>query len=56
MNNIAQREFWSIVIGGTLLSINAGFINVVTLAGVFSVTVSHVPFTYTYSQPRSPGT
>lgn len=42
MNNIAKREFWSIVIGGTLLAINAGFINVVTLAGVFSVTVSHV--------------
>ncbi|KAJ3079149.1 hypothetical protein HK102_003997 [Quaeritorhiza haematococci] len=42
MNNLAQKEFWSIVIGGTVLAMNAGFINVVTLAGVFSVTVSHV--------------
>ena len=40
MINLAQKEFWSIVIGGSLLSVNAGFINVVTLAGVFSVTVS----------------
>ncbi|KAJ3055526.1 hypothetical protein HK097_010213 [Rhizophlyctis rosea] len=42
MNNFATREFYSIVIGGSLLAANAGFINVVTLAGVFSVTVSHL--------------
>ncbi|KAI8816458.1 uncharacterized protein EV422DRAFT_551654 [Fimicolochytrium jonesii] len=41
MNNFASREFYSIVIGGSVLALNAGFINVVTLAGVFSVTVSH---------------
>ncbi|RKO93541.1 hypothetical protein BDK51DRAFT_19960 [Blyttiomyces helicus] len=42
MNNFAAKEFYSIVVGGSVLSLNAGFINVVTLAGVFSVTVSHV--------------
>lgn len=42
MNNFAAKEFWSIVLGGSVLALNAGFINVVTLAGVFSVTVSHV--------------
>ncbi|TPX66620.1 hypothetical protein SpCBS45565_g04324 [Spizellomyces sp. 'palustris'] len=41
MNTFAQREFNSIVIGGSVLALNAGFINVVTLAGVFTVTVSH---------------
>ncbi|KAJ3009213.1 hypothetical protein HKX48_008096 [Thoreauomyces humboldtii] len=41
MNNFADREFYTIVIGGSALAVNAGFINVVTLAGVFSVTVSH---------------
>ncbi|KAI8853245.1 hypothetical protein BC829DRAFT_383177 [Chytridium lagenaria] len=42
MNNFAQEEFYSIVIGASILSANAGYINVVTLAGVFSITVSHV--------------
>ncbi|KAI9094716.1 hypothetical protein DFS34DRAFT_561350, partial [Phlyctochytrium arcticum] len=41
MNSFAEREFNSIVIGGSVLALNAGFINVVTLAGVFTVTVSH---------------
>ncbi|KAJ3029148.1 UNVERIFIED_CONTAM: hypothetical protein HDU68_012917 [Siphonaria sp. JEL0065] len=42
MNNFAQKEFNTIVAGSCILAMNAGFINVVTLAGVFSVTVSHV--------------
>ncbi|KAJ3163604.1 hypothetical protein HDU86_000187 [Geranomyces michiganensis] len=42
MNNFADREFNTIVVGGSVLAINAGFINVVTLAGVYSVTVSHL--------------
>ncbi|KAJ3277399.1 hypothetical protein HK104_003336 [Borealophlyctis nickersoniae] len=42
MDNFASREFNSIVIGGSLLAANAGFINVITLTGVFSVTVSHL--------------
>jgi uncharacterized membrane protein YoaK (UPF0700 family) len=42
MNNLAEKEFNIIVLGASLLAANAGFINVVTLQGVFSVTVSHV--------------
>ncbi|KAJ3107776.1 hypothetical protein HDU96_007781 [Phlyctochytrium bullatum] len=42
MNNFAQKEFYTIVAGASVLAANAGYINVVTLAGVFSVTVSHV--------------
>ncbi|KAI9365965.1 hypothetical protein DFJ73DRAFT_806450 [Zopfochytrium polystomum] len=42
MNNLAQKEFYTIVAGAAILAANAGFINVVTLAGAFSVTVSHV--------------
>ncbi|KAJ3219624.1 hypothetical protein HDU67_000112 [Dinochytrium kinnereticum] len=42
MNQFAQKEFYSIVVGASILAANAGYINVVTLAGVFSVTVSHV--------------
>ncbi|KAJ1550795.1 hypothetical protein HK405_015870, partial [Cladochytrium tenue] len=42
MNNLAQKEFYTIVAGSAILAANAGFINVVTLAGAFSVTVSHV--------------
>ncbi|KAJ3191877.1 hypothetical protein HK101_007327 [Irineochytrium annulatum] len=42
MNNFAQKEFYSIVVGSCVLAANAGFINVVTLTGLFSVTVSHV--------------
>ncbi|KAJ3071802.1 hypothetical protein HDU98_004770 [Podochytrium sp. JEL0797] len=42
MNSFAQREFNTIVAGACILTMNAGFINVVTLDGVFSVTVSHV--------------
>ncbi|KAL2918111.1 hypothetical protein HK105_202525 [Polyrhizophydium stewartii] len=43
MNNLPQREFNTIVAGGAALAANAGFINVVSMAGVFpGVTVSHV--------------
>ncbi|KAJ3410552.1 hypothetical protein HDV05_003654 [Chytridiales sp. JEL 0842] len=42
MNNLAEKEFNYIVLGASLLAANAGFINVVTLQGIFSVTVSHV--------------
>ncbi|KAJ3378115.1 hypothetical protein HDU84_007916 [Entophlyctis sp. JEL0112] len=42
MNKFAQKEFNTIVAGSCILASNAGFINVVTLAGVYSVTVSHV--------------
>lgn len=42
MHTFAAKEFWSIVLGGSILAVNAGFINVVALAGAFSVTVSHV--------------
>ncbi|KAJ3314481.1 hypothetical protein HDU76_002405 [Blyttiomyces sp. JEL0837] len=42
MNNFAQKEFYTIVAGASILAANAGFINVVAMAGVFSVTVSHV--------------
>ena len=42
MHTLAVREFWTIVIGGSVLSMNSGFINAVTLAGIFAVTVSHV--------------
>ncbi|EGF76725.1 hypothetical protein BATDEDRAFT_28338 [Batrachochytrium dendrobatidis JAM81] len=39
MNNLPEREFHTIVAGGVALAANAGFINVVSMAGV---TVSHV--------------
>ncbi|KAI8901826.1 hypothetical protein BC833DRAFT_576259 [Globomyces pollinis-pini] len=43
MNNLPPREFYTIVGGGVLLAANAGFINVVSMAGIFpGVTVSHV--------------
>ncbi|KAJ8331931.1 hypothetical protein O5D80_000098 [Batrachochytrium dendrobatidis] len=43
MNNLPEREFYTIVAGGVALAANAGFINVVSMAGVFpGVTVSHV--------------
>ncbi|RKP00084.1 hypothetical protein CXG81DRAFT_3631, partial [Caulochytrium protostelioides] len=42
MATLAAAEFRAVMIGGSLLAVNAGFINVVTLAGVFTVTVSHV--------------
>ncbi|KAI8801258.1 hypothetical protein BJ742DRAFT_656876, partial [Cladochytrium replicatum] len=41
MNNIAFTEFLSIVTGGSILAINAGYINVVTLTGTLGLTVSH---------------
>ncbi|KAJ3350480.1 hypothetical protein HDU83_009680 [Entophlyctis luteolus] len=41
-NLIDKKEFNTIVAGSCILASNAGFINVVTLAGVYSVTVSHV--------------
>lgn len=42
MNNLPAREFHTIVGGGVLLAMNAGYINVVSMTGLFSVTVSHV--------------
>jgi uncharacterized membrane protein YoaK (UPF0700 family) len=42
MNNLPAKEFYTIVSGSVLLAFNAGFINVISYAGVFSVTVSHV--------------
>ncbi|EGF83702.1 hypothetical protein BATDEDRAFT_86077 [Batrachochytrium dendrobatidis JAM81] len=48
MNNLPEREFYTIVAGGVALAANAGFINVVSMAGYFQasamnrVTVSHV--------------
>jgi uncharacterized membrane protein YoaK (UPF0700 family) len=43
MNNLSAKEFQLIVTGGVILAANAGFINVVSMAGVFpGVTVSHV--------------
>lgn len=41
MNSFVEKEFWTLVIGGSILAMNSGFINVVALAGVFSSTVSH---------------
>ena len=35
MNNLPAKEFNTIVIGGVMLAANAGFINVVSMAGVF---------------------
>ncbi|TPX30384.1 hypothetical protein SmJEL517_g06036 [Synchytrium microbalum] len=42
MDKFVNKEFYTIVAGACLLAVNAGFINVVTLAGIFSVTVSHL--------------
>lgn len=42
MDKLAVKEFYSIVLGGSILCFNAGFINVITMAGVYSATVSHV--------------
>ena len=43
MNQLPAKEFNTIVGGGVLLAINAGYINVVAMAGVFpGVTISHV--------------
>ncbi|TPX49211.1 hypothetical protein SeMB42_g01332 [Synchytrium endobioticum] len=42
MDKFVNKEFYTIVAGACMLAGNAGFINVVTLAGVFSVTVSHL--------------
>jgi Protein of unknown function (DUF1275) len=43
MNNLPPAEFNAIVMGGSILAANAGFINVVSMAGIFpGVTVSHV--------------
>ncbi|KAJ1344776.1 hypothetical protein BSLG_000291 [Batrachochytrium salamandrivorans] len=39
MNNLPEKEFYTIVAGGVALAANAGFINVVSMAGV---AVSHV--------------
>jgi hypothetical protein len=35
MNNLPAREFYTILGGACLLAANAGFINVVSMAGIF---------------------
>ncbi|KAI9221605.1 hypothetical protein BC828DRAFT_366082 [Blastocladiella britannica] len=42
LDKFATREFYTVVIGGTILATLAGFINAVTMAGAYKVTVSHV--------------
>jgi len=42
MDALPQREFRAVIIGGTALAMNAGYINAVSLSGLFSATVSHV--------------
>ncbi|KAJ1512561.1 hypothetical protein HMI54_014253 [Coelomomyces lativittatus] len=42
MERFAKKEFYTVVIGGFLLSNTAGFINAVSLAGLLSAPVSHV--------------
>ncbi|KAJ3351922.1 hypothetical protein GGF32_004046 [Allomyces javanicus] len=42
LDQFAAREFYSVVIGGTALAGIAGFINAVSLAGVYAATVAHV--------------
>ena len=42
MNNLAKKEFNAIVLGGSVLSFNAAYINVCAMAGAYSATVSHV--------------
>ena len=40
MNSLPEKEFITIVAGGVALAANAGFINVVSMAGVFPGIVS----------------
>ena len=47
MNDLPRREFWTVVIAGFLLSMNAGYINASTMVGLFGTTVSHVTGTTT---------
>jgi uncharacterized membrane protein YoaK (UPF0700 family) len=42
MNNLAKNEFYAIILGGSVLSFNAAYINVCSMAGSYSATVSHV--------------
>ncbi|ORZ38606.1 putative transmembrane protein, partial [Catenaria anguillulae PL171] len=42
MDKFAAREFYTVVIGGSLLSTLAGFINAAVLTGSFHVAVTHV--------------
>ena len=42
MNNLERKEYIACVVGGSLLALNAGFVNSVTLTGFFSTTVSHM--------------
>lgn len=42
MNKLETREFYAIVLGGSILSFNAAYINVCAMAGAYSATVSHV--------------
>ncbi|KAI9145170.1 hypothetical protein BKA69DRAFT_1049725 [Paraphysoderma sedebokerense] len=42
MDSFKAKEFWTVVVGGTTLSTIAGFINAISLAGLFTSTVSHV--------------
>lgn len=47
MADLQQRDFWSVVVGGFLLSGVAGFINAATMVGLFTTTVSHLTGTTT---------
>jgi uncharacterized membrane protein YoaK (UPF0700 family) len=39
---IEEKELKFVIVGGTFLALNAGFINAVSLLGIFATTVSHV--------------
>ena len=47
MNNFAKKEFYVVVAGGAILSLNAGFINSVCLNGLYDIAVSHLTGTVT---------
>lgn len=42
MNNLDKKEFNSIILGGSILSFNAGFVNACAIAGAYSIAVSHL--------------
>ncbi|KAI9175616.1 hypothetical protein H9P43_006979 [Blastocladiella emersonii ATCC 22665] len=42
LDQFAAREFYTVVIGGTILSHIAGFVNAVALGSAFTVTVTHI--------------
>jgi len=47
MNDLPNREFWTVVTAGFLLAANAGFINAASMVGLFGTTVSHMTGTLT---------